>query len=181
MAATMGGTMRAPLTAMVFAAGADRRRRLIVPRSPPASPAYAFTVLILKRSILTEKVARRGLHVIREYSIDPLDITRVGDVMVQAVETLPADMTIGKLVDFFGDEGRHRAYPVVDPQGRPVAMAYRADALHAMRDADKMDVTLGQALGGRDMPTADLDEPMNVLVTRMIQTDTSRISCGPGR
>ncbi len=54
-------------------------------------------------------------------------------------------------------------------------MAYRADALHAMRDADRMDVNLGDALGGRDMPTADPDEPMNVLVTRMIQTDTSRI------
>ena len=132
-------------------------------------------MLLLKRSILTEKVARRGHHLTREYSIDPLDVARVADVMVTAVETLPADMTMGKLVDFFGDEGRHRGYPVIDPEGRPIALAYRADALHAMRDPDKQAATLAEALGGRDMPTADPDEPVNALVTRMIQTDSARV------
>ena len=33
-----------------------------------------FTVLVLKRSILTEKVARRGYHLSREYAVDPLEI-----------------------------------------------------------------------------------------------------------
>jgi len=175
MAATMGGTMRAPLTSMMFAIELTGDAALIVPLLAACGAAYAFTVLILKRSILTEKVARRGHHLTREYSIDPLDVARVADVMVTTVETLPADMTMGKLVEFFGDEGRHRGYPVIDPEGRPIALAYRADALHAMRDPDKQAATLAEALGGRDMPTADPDEPVNALVTRMIQTDSARV------
>ncbi len=175
MAATMGGTMRAPLTSMMFAIELTGDGAMIVPLLAACGAAYAFTVLILKRSILTEKVARRGHHLTREYSIDPMDVARVADVMVTAVETLPAEMTMGKLVDFFGDEGRHRAYPVIDHEGRPIALAYRADALHAMRDPERQTATLAQALGGRDMPTADPDEPVNALVTRMIQRDAARV------
>ncbi len=175
MAATMGGTMRAPLTAMMFAVELTGDAALIVPLLTACGASYAFTVLLLKRSILTEKVVRRGHHLTREYSVDPLELARVADVMAMHVETLPADMTMGKLVDFFGDENRHRAYPVIDPEGRPIALAYRADALQAMRDPERQTATLAEALGGRDMPTADPDEPVNTLVTRMIQTDSARV------
>ena len=43
--------------------------------------AYGFTVLVMKRSILTEKVARRGYHISREYAVDPLERLSVGEVM----------------------------------------------------------------------------------------------------
>jgi CIC family chloride channel protein len=175
MAATMGGTMRAPLTAMMFAIELTGDAALVVPLLAACGAAYALTVLLLKRSILTEKVARRGHHLTREYSIDPLDVARVADVMQPHVETLPADMTMGRLVAFFGDEGRHRAYPVVDPEGRPIALAYRADALYATRDPEHQGATLAQALGEREMPVAHPDEPVNALVTRMIQTDVARV------
>ena len=47
--------------------------------------AHAFTVLTLKRSILTEKVARRGYHMSREYAVDPLEILFVREVMRTAI------------------------------------------------------------------------------------------------
>ncbi len=176
MAATMGGTMRAPLTAMMFAIELTGDAALVVPLLAACGAGYAFTVLVLKRSILTEKVARRGYHITREYSVDPLDLARVGDVMVQPVETLPAGMTMRALVTYFGsDAAQHRTYPVVDEAGRPIALASRADALHALGDPGPGEATLAEALGGRDMPTARPDEPVSALVTRMIQADAGRI------
>ena len=175
MAATMGGTMRAPLTAMMFAIELTGDAAMVLPLLTACGASYAFTVLALRRSILTEKVARRGYHITREYSVDPLDLARVSDVMASPVQTLPADMTLGGLVEFFGAESRHRAYPVLDKACRPVALAFRADALQAMRERDRLDLPLAEALGGRDMPTAYPDEPVSALVARMVQADVARV------
>src|SRR6201992_114487 len=88
MAAMMGGTMRSPLTAILFASELTGDFALIGPLLIATSAAYALTVLLLKRSILTEKIARRGQHVVREYSIDPFELLRVNEVMVRNVDTL---------------------------------------------------------------------------------------------
>jgi CIC family chloride channel protein len=81
MAAVLGGTMRAPLTALVFAIELTGRTSMSLPLLTACALAHTFTVLVLKRSILTEKIARRGLHVSHEYAIDPLEILLARDVM----------------------------------------------------------------------------------------------------
>jgi CIC family chloride channel protein len=73
MAAMMGGAMRSPLTAILFAVELTGDFALLGPLLVATSAAYALTVLLLKRSIPTEKIARRGQHVVREYSVDPFD------------------------------------------------------------------------------------------------------------
>src|SRR6185437_13477182 len=98
------------------------------------SAAYATTVLLLRRSILTEKLARRGQHVTREYMIDPFEITRVSEVMVRQVDTLPAEMSVEEAARFFTTEApdgapRHKSYPVVDRAGTVLGMVSRGDAL----------------------------------------------------
>ena len=105
--------------------------RRCLPLLVACAAAYAVTVLLLKRSILTEKVARRGHHIIREYSVDPVRADlRVRDVMVRRVDTLPAAMPVGGGRPFFtAPEPRHKAYPVVDPEDRVLGMVSRADAL----------------------------------------------------
>ena len=57
------------------------------------------TVLLLRRSILTEKVARRGHHLVREYSVDPFEIHRVGEIMETNPPAIPAAMTVKELAD----------------------------------------------------------------------------------
>ncbi|HLG88471.1 MAG TPA: chloride channel protein, partial [Alphaproteobacteria bacterium] len=65
MAAMMGGTMRSPLTGIVFALELTHNVGALLPLAIGCAAAHATTVLLLKRSILTEKVARRGHHVLR--------------------------------------------------------------------------------------------------------------------
>ncbi|MDQ2802365.1 MAG: chloride channel protein, partial [Pseudomonadota bacterium] len=176
MAATMGGTMRAPLTAMMFAIELTGDAALAVPLLAACGASYAFTVLVLKRSILTEKVARRGYHIMREYSVDPLDLARVSDVMVSDVDTLPAQMTVGAFVTFFtADDHRHRAYPVLDRTRRVIGLATRADALAFVADPSRHAATLAETLANRPMVTADPQEPVSGLVNRMVQADAGRV------
>lgn len=81
MAAILGGTMRSPLTGMVFTVELTHDMNMLLPLAISVTVAHAFTVLALDRSILTEKVARRDFHVSREYAIDALEILLVRDAM----------------------------------------------------------------------------------------------------
>ncbi len=72
MAAMMGGTMRSPLTAVIFLLELTHDINLLTGLLIACTAAHAVTVLVMRRSILTEKVARHGHHVNREYIVDPL-------------------------------------------------------------------------------------------------------------
>jgi H+/Cl- antiporter ClcA len=126
MAATLAGTMRAPLTATVFAFGLTQDSNAMLPLVACCASAYGFTVLTMKRSILTEKIARRGYHIYREYGIDPLERHFVEEVMTREVRTLPADARCAEVMDsHFGTHQAHRAYPV-ERDGRLLGILDRA-------------------------------------------------------
>ncbi|HVO01546.1 MAG TPA: chloride channel protein [Candidatus Cybelea sp.] len=181
MAAMMGGTMRSPLTAMIFALELTHNIGAFLPLAIGCTMAHGTTVLLLKRSILTEKVARRGHHVLREYIVDPFEIMRVGEVMAKPVDTLPATMPIGDAVAFFtGPETqtgvhRHKSYPVVDTENRLVAMVSRADALRWTMEGWDSEKTLGDQLVGQNMLIGYEDELVGKLADRMAEADVGRV------
>ena len=98
----------------------------------------------MRRSILTEKIARRGRHILREYSVDPLEFLQAGQLMTRDPTTLPGDMQIGDAVRFFAEEATHRSYPVVDKQGHLLGLVSRTDALEWAVNSQGR----GQARGG---------------------------------
>src|SRR5690242_16718903 len=112
MGAILGGTMRAPFTAILFALELTHDMNVLLPLLVAAMLAHGTTVLLLKRSILTEKVARRGFHITREYAADPLEILFVREVMRTKLVALPAEATL--------DDVRHT--PVREPaqRGQPL-------------------------------------------------------------
>jgi H+/Cl- antiporter ClcA len=90
MAAMLGGTMRSPLTAVVFLLEITHDFNLLTGLLLACMAAHAVTVMFLRRSILTEKVARRGHHVMREYTVSPFARVHVRDVMTTNVEAMPS-------------------------------------------------------------------------------------------
>ncbi len=115
MAAILGGTMRAPMTAVVFAFGLTHDVSALLPTILGCAIAYGFTVIVMPRSILTEKLARRGRHVFREYGVDPLERHFVEEVMTKEVVTIRGTQSVRDVLHtYFGSAQRHRAYPVVD-------------------------------------------------------------------
>lgn len=81
MAAVMGGMMRSPFTAIFFAFELTKDTEVLLPLLIASLCSYAFTVIFMKRSILTEKIARRGHDIFREYAVDPLERMTVKQVM----------------------------------------------------------------------------------------------------
>ncbi len=173
MTAILGGTMRAPLTATLFAVELTGNPRLLPELFTASVCGFAFTVLAMRRSILTERIARRGLHLTREYSVDPFDVARVRDVMVQPAESLPAAMTVEAAMAFFNSGERHKSYPVVDNAGRVVTMVSRADVLRWIRDGWAPEDRLGDWEGG--VVSAYPEELVGTLADRMAETGASRV------
>ena len=128
MSATLGGTMRSPLTAVAFALELTHDMETLPVLLVAAIAADALTVLMLKRSILTEKVARRGYHLSREYSVDPLESLTVGEVMTREVKSIPASLRVDELVEE-RYLARHQGYPVVDDGGTVIGVVTRSTLL----------------------------------------------------
>ncbi len=143
MGATLAGAMRAPLTAIVFAVELTHATDLVLPLLVASATAFLLSVLLLKRSIITEKVARRGFHVMREYAVDPLEAMFVREVMRPA-ESLDDSADLEGVVAFPEEvlrvvAGRMAAYEVdelrvVDREtGAPVGAVTVFDLLAARR------------------------------------------------
>jgi CIC family chloride channel protein len=178
MAAMMGGTMRSPLTAMVFALELTQEINLLPGLLVGCIAAHGVTVLLLRRSILTEKVARRGYHIMREYSVDPLTVVRVGEVMYENVFTLPAKMKVTELSDRIA---RHdpqvadrQGLPIVDENQRLVGIITRGDVLRALEQGTNGNSTVLEA-GSRDLIITYPDEILHDAVTKMLRNDIGRL------
>jgi H+/Cl- antiporter ClcA/CBS domain-containing protein len=176
MAAMMGGTMRAPLTATLFAVELTGDMGALLPVLAACVFAYGVTVLLLKRSILTEKIARRGHHISREYHVDPFDLVRVSAIMTQAVDTLPDTATVAQAVAHFTTlQPVHTSYPVVDAQGVVMGEVTRADSLAWALNAQDDSRTLAQMLVGREQVIGYPDELASRIADRMALSGVGRV------
>jgi len=176
MAAMLGGTLPAPLTGIVFAVEVTGDAGALAPLLAATMAAYAVSVLLLKRSILTEKIARRGLHVTREYGIDPYEFTRVGAVMTTEVETLGATLTLAEAAAAI-EAGRHDAYPVTDATGRPVAIVSRAEILLWTREHDEARAgeTLAERLSDASLPMVHPGDVVSHALDVMLADGSGRL------
>ncbi|WP_235215593.1 chloride channel protein [Phaeacidiphilus oryzae] len=122
LAAVVGGVMRSPLTGIVFTLELTHVWGALLPLLVASTAAYGLSALILKRSVLTEKIARRGLHLTREYSTDPLETFFVKEVMRPApavlVEDTPLDQALLDRVE--AASGHGHLIPVTHADGTPV-------------------------------------------------------------
>lgn len=175
MAGIMSGAMRAPLTGILFAAELTGRFDALPALIAGSGFAYAISVLCMRRSILTEKIARRGRHILQEYTVDPLDLQQAGQLMTPAPATLPAGMTIGSALRFFTDEAIHRSYPVVDAEGRLVGLASRSDALRWKVGAFDEAATLGETLSDASQTVAHPETPCGAIADLIVETGVARV------
>ena len=168
MAATMGGTMRSPLTATFFAVELTGNSHVLLPLIAACGAAHAVTVLLMRRSILTEKLARRGHHLAREYRVDPFALTRVREVMTATVETLPASLTLHGAAAFLtSPAATHPSFPVVDANNHVLGVVDPPSILRWRRAGRRRTTTLRELLHGTRITTAYPDEYLEALADRL--------------
>jgi len=178
MGAILGGTMRTPFTSIVFAFELTHDANVFLPLLVGSVIAHGFTVLTLRRSILTEKVARRGYHLSREYAVDPLEILFVREVMRTKVAVLPAASTLGEIRHSLRADHRQkqRLLPVVNAEGKLVGVLTRGDLNERMQQNG--DAALGWPIGDlvrTSAVEAYPDEPLRVVVYRMVEKGCTRM------
>ncbi|MDB6116251.1 MAG: Chloride channel core [Verrucomicrobiaceae bacterium] len=178
MAAMMGGTMRSPLTAMVFAVELTRDFNLFPALMTGSVAALLVTVLLMRRSILTEKLDRRGHHITREYSIDLFELARVGEVMDKTFATIPETMKLTELSDLIasGDPKltRRQGTLLVDGNGKLTGIITRGDMVRALRQPDAESILVREA-GSTDLTVTYTDEPLHDALTKMLSRDIGRL------
>ncbi len=170
MAGVLAGVMHAPLMAAAFAFGLTGDAPALLPLLTTSIVAYGCTVLLMRRSILTEKIARRGRHIWRETGVDPLERHAVQEVMSAAVLSVAADASVARvLAEQFGTGQRHRAYPVLDDDGRLIGMVDRETLLALAPNARCADACTGAP------PFALPQESCRAAATRMARLQLERL------
>lgn len=182
MAAILGGTMRSPFTGIIFALELTHDVNSLLPLLIAAVIAHGFTVLVMRRSILTEKVSRRGYHLTREYAIDPLEILFVREVMRTNIVALSDTFSLKDLALSLHSNPEigkqiQRLYPVVDNDRQLKGIVTRSE-LNALIAQDQQDGAHEQyelaALLKPHPIVAYADEPLRGVIYRMADTGFTR-------
>jgi len=140
MAAIFTGASRALLASVVFALETTWQPLGIAPLLGGCAAAYLVSALFMSHTIMTEKIARRGVHVPQGYAADPLERMRVSEAASSPVITLPAAQTVeqARLWIESGAEGSgHQGFPVVDSGGGVIGMLARRDIGDRRHDPQK--------------------------------------------
>ncbi len=182
MGAILGGTMRSPFTGIIFVLELTHDVNVLLPMLIAVVIAHGFTVLVMRRSILTEKVSRRGYHLSREYATDVLEILFVREVMRTNMVVLPDTISLKELAQSLhtAHEGSQmqRLYPVVNSQDELIGVVTRKDLQkfiqeHAQSN-EQQNYTLSDLVNTHPV-VAYPDEPLRAVVYRMAQTGYTRL------
>jgi CBS domain-containing protein len=178
MGAILGGTMRSPFTGIVFALELTHDFNMLLPLLVACFLAHLFTVLTLKRSILTEKISRRGYHLSREYALDPLEILFVREVMRTNVVVLPGSGTLEEAYQLIhvtdNPKGQH-LFPVLGPSNEFIGVVTRNQLtqLHQRMSPASNQVLLSE-IATRNPQVAFADEPLRTVANRMAESGFTR-------
>ena len=175
MGAMLAAVMRMPFTSIMFALELTGNASMLPALLITCTTAYGASVFLMKRSILTEKIARRGLNIFRPYTLNRLEYMSVKEVMTSEVTSILADMTVRDLRDqYFGSEQKYRAYPVVDAEGTLLGIADRA-RLREWLESDESGASRLSDLMSGDPVVAFPEESCQSIAIRMAVEKRDRI------
>jgi len=163
MAAVFGAAARATFTSIVFVFEVTHDYQIILPLMLASVVADLVAGALMDESLMTEKLARRGLRVHAEYEVDVFRTLFVRDVMSRDVKTLSSNATVARARAAF-DRGEHNAYPLIDEEGRCVAVVSRNDVLRSGAEGDDPLRTIASATLIAVSPDKTLLETLNLML-----------------
>jgi CIC family chloride channel protein len=159
MTALLAASIGAPLTSAMLSVELTHNGGLLLPVLLACTTGYALSVLFQKRSLITAGLSRKGHHLAREYSVDPLEMVVTRDAMHTSVYALPADATRRDAVEWLrkmNERGAsswshwQRIFPVVDARGMLIGMLTRSQMIAAAE----------ALLGGEDEQAEQMRKPL---------------------
>jgi chloride channel protein, CIC family len=178
MVAVFGGATRTPLTSVIFALELTHASNVLLPSLIACAVSDLVSLGLLKHSIMTEKIARRGVRIGHEYELDALAMHTVGQVMTAEVETVALSLPLRRLMDLFyvhEKRAKHQGYPVVDEVGRLVGMVTRSD-LPELSGRDELGwLVAADVMSNRPVVAAFPEEALRDAAERMLSAGVGRL------
>ncbi len=178
MAAVFGAASRATFAFIVFAFEITRDYNAILPLMLVCVIADMIAIHYLPSSIMTEKLARRGLRVPEEYEAGVLKVVRVSEIMRRDVHPISPEMTVGDLAERMarGEPSFNltQGLPIIGKDGHLVGVVTQADLLRALEADPKGKASVLEA-GSRDLVVAYPDESASDALFRMLKNDIGRL------
>ena len=178
MAALFAGASRALLASIVFAFETTHQTNGLLPLLIGSTLAYLVARMLMQNSIMTEKIARRGLKIPEDYDADVFLQTVVGTVMDKEMKTLPPDMLVSTLADRIAHHDREvsarDAWPLVNADHQLVGIITRNDVIRSLEKSGASNLKLSEA-GSVDVVTAFPDETVHEAVARMLTHGVGRL------
>jgi chloride channel protein, CIC family len=178
LGAMLSGALRVPMTAIVFTVEETHDWNMLLPLLLGCVASYAVSTVLLRRSILTEKVARRGYHVSSEYAVDPLELLYARELMQSPEVVLAADSSILEAPQQLSADPseKQRLVPVVEPDGKLVGVLTRLSLAEKIREthAQGKDVRLRDLIRAAAIEAYG-DDPLRVVVYRMAEKGVTRM------
>ncbi|HEY3601820.1 MAG TPA: chloride channel protein, partial [Chthoniobacterales bacterium] len=178
MAGIMGGTMRSPLTGVFFILELTGDVNALPALFCGSVAARAVTVLLMRRSILTEKLARRGQHIAREYSVDWFEMMRVGEVMDRDAILIPASTPLmrysARIANGDMVVAKHQGTLLGNEAGELVGIITRGDVVRALEQAPNRDLTVAEA-GHTNLIVTYPDETLHDAIAKLLHYNIGRL------
>jgi CBS domain-containing protein len=179
MGAVFGAASRATFAFIIFAFEITRDYNSVLPLMLVSVIADGVAMLLMpKASIMTEKLARRGLHIHQDYEADVLHQMRVSETMDQDVPRLPLDMTVGELADRIARRDpsvcKHQGMFILDPEGKLVGVITRGDVMRALEQDPSGAMNVVDA-GTRDVIVTYPNESLHEASAKMLRNDIGRL------
>src|SRR5271157_1728253 len=179
MGAVFAAASRATFTFIIFAFEITRDYNSVLPLMLVSVIADGIAMLLMPNSsIMTEKLARRGLRVHQDYETDVLSQTRVADTMVRELPVTSANVTVGFLAERIAQHdpavARHEALLILDDAGKLAGIITRGDLLRAL-DKDSSGTMTAIEAGSRKLVAAYPDELVSEAAAKLLSHDIGRL------
>lgn len=178
MAAVFGAASRSTFAFIIFAFEITQDYHAILPLMLVCVIADGVALFFMRDTIMTEKLARRGLRVPQEYEADVLQQVSVGAMMDPAPMTLESNLTVQQLADHIaqGEAAyvRHQAFPIVDENGRLSGIITRGDLLRALETVSGEALSVCQA-GTQTLVVTYPDEMLHDALHKLLAHDIGRL------
>ncbi|MGA8298182.1 MAG: chloride channel protein [Terriglobales bacterium] len=179
MGAVFGAASRATFTFIIFAFEITRDYNSVLPLMLVSVIADGIAVALMPRaSIMTEKLARRGLHIHQEYETDVLQQVRVSETMDREAPKLTQDMTVRELADRIGrgdpELRKHQGMFVIDADGKLAGVITRGDVMREL-DQDPSGARRVIEAASQNVIVTYPDELLHDAAAKMLRNDIGRL------
>jgi len=178
MGAVFGAASRATFAFIIFAFEITRDYNSVLPLMLVSVIAQGVAILLMPQvSIMTEKLARRGLRIHQDYEVDVMRQVTVAETMDHNVPTIPSTATVGELAERIArhdpEVSRHQGILVVH-DGRLAGIITRSDVLRAIEDDASGEMTVLEACA-RELIVTYPDETLHEAAAKMLRHNVGRL------